>query len=295
MRKIHMKKVPALNLFLFVITCFFVLFAGALMEGANPFEEFGSILAGLPFAFALMLILLSHELSHYVASMRHNVEATLPYFIPVPPIPGMITIGTFGAFIKMRSPIVTRSALVDIGASGPIVGFLFALAASAYGLFYSSVQVVDSGQTMLMLGDSLLFSALAHVIVGPVPEGMDIFLHPAAFAGWLGFFITSLNLIPVGQLDGGHILYAFAGARHLMASRVLVAVLAVMGVLFWHGWIIWAVLLLILRLNHPPVIYWETPLPRHKKIIGLIALVIFVLTFTPTPFAITGLPVPSLP
>lgn len=290
-----MRKIPTLNLVLFVVTCFFVLLSGALMEGADPFSEFASILAGLPFAFALMLILLSHELSHYVASMRHNVEATLPYFIPIPPIPGMITIGTFGAFIKMRSPIVTRSALVDIGASGPIVGFLVSIVATVYGLMNSSIQVVKAGTPTLMLGDSILFSSLSHLIFGAVPEGMDVFLHPVAFAGWLGFFVTSLNLIPVGQLDGGHILYAFVGQRHLMASRLLVAALAVMGILYWEGWMIWAVLLLILKLNHPPVIYWEPTLPKNRKIIGIIALVIFVLTFTPSPFAITGLPVPPLP
>lgn len=283
------RRLPVMNLFLFVLTCFFVLLSGALMEGADPFTDFGSILAGLPFALALMLILLSHELSHYIASWRHGVEATLPYFIPVPPIPGMITIGTLGAFIKMRSPIVSRRALIDIGASGPIVGFIFALAASVYGLMFSHVQVVDTGGPLLMLGDSLLFSMLTNIIIGPVPEGMDVFLHPAAFAGWLGFFITSLNLIPIGQLDGGHIFYAIAGQRHALYSKMLVGVLVVMGVLFWHGWIIWAVLLLILGLRHPPVIFWERPLDPRRKVVGLISLILFILTFAPTPFSITGI------
>jgi membrane-associated protease RseP (regulator of RpoE activity) len=284
-----MRRVPVINIVLFIITCFFVLLAGALMAGANPFEDFSSIISGAPFAFSLMLILLSHELSHYVASIKHNVEASLPYFIPVPPIPGMITIGTFGAFIKMRSPIVSRRALIDIGASGPIVGFMFAVLASVYGLMNSEVMAVDQGRSFLVLGDSLLFSALSKAIIGPVPEGMDVFLHPAGFAGWLGFFVTSLNLIPIGQLDGGHILYAFTGSKHALYSKVLIGLLVIMGFLFWPGWILWAVLLLVLGLRHPPVMHWEVPLDPNRRKVGLVSLAIFILTFTPIPFTITGI------
>jgi membrane-associated protease RseP (regulator of RpoE activity) len=284
-----MRRVPTVNLVLFVLTCFFVLLAGALMEGANPFAEPSSVMKGLPFAFALMVILLSHELSHFAASKFHRIEATLPYFIPVPPIPGMITIGTFGAFIKMRSPIMNRHALIDIGASGPIVGFVFAVVASVYGLANSEMQVVEGGVPLLQLGDSILYSALSAWIIGPVPEGMDVFLHPVAFAGWLGFFITSLNLIPIGQLDGGHILFALVGWRHHAASKMLVAWLAVMGLLFWPGWVIWAGLMLVLGLRHPPVSYWNSPLDPRRRKVGFAALVIFVLTFTPVPFSITGI------
>ena len=280
-------RIPALNIVLFLLTFFFVLLAGALMRGADPFSDPVRLFEGLPFAVALMGILLSHEMGHFVASRRHGVEATLPYFIPVPPIPGMLTIGTFGAFIKMRSPIITRRALVDIGASGPIVGFVLSVLACVYGLAFSEVITLEGGVPMLTLGDSLLFSALANLIIGPVPEGMDIFLHPVAFAGWIGFFITSLNLIPVGQLDGGHILYALAGETHRAASRLLVIVLAGMGMVFWPGWILWAVLMLVLGLRHPPVVHWEVPLDPRRRLVGWVALAIFILTFTPTPFSIT--------
>jgi membrane-associated protease RseP (regulator of RpoE activity) len=256
--------------------------AGALQKGIDPIQEPARLWEGLPFSLTLMIILLSHELSHYFASRSHRTEATLPYFIPAPSI-----IGTFGAFIKMKSPIASRKALIDIGASGPIVGFVFSVVASIIGLELSEVMAAPEGEGMLGLGESLLFSFLAKAILGATPEGHEILLHPIAFAGWIGLFVTTLNLIPIGQLDGGHIAYALFGRQHRNISMALVAALGVMGVIYWGGWIIWAVLMFILGLGHPPVLYWESPLDPKRKSMGWLALFIFVITFIPMPFSIS--------
>jgi membrane-associated protease RseP (regulator of RpoE activity) len=274
-------RLPWVHIVLFVLTGLTTLTAGALQQGVNPLRQPWGLLEGLPFSASLMLILLSHELSHYVASRVHHTKASLPYFIPAPTI-----IGTFGAVIKMRSPIITRRALIDIGASGPIAGFIVSVLASVVGLARSEVVPTGTTEGALVLGDSLLFKLLSLMVLGPVPEGYDVLLHPVAFAGWIGLFITSLNLIPVGQLDGGHIAYGLLGARHRTVSVALVVALALMGMAFWQGWSLWALLLLLLGLRHPPVLQWEIPLPRQHRLVGLAALAIFILTFTPTPFRI---------
>ncbi len=274
-----LKKFPVLHLFLFILTLFSTLIAGALQTGIDLLKEPEKIYKGLPFALTLMAILLGHEFSHYFASRKHNTKATLPYFIPAPTI-----IGTFGAFIKMKSPIVTRKALVDIGASGPIAGFIISVIVSIIGLSLSKVVTIRETKGALSLGDSLLFSFLSNIILHYQTGSQDILLHPVAFAGWIGLFVTSLNLIPVGQLDGGHIAYALLGEKHAHLSKLLVAVMVSLGLFLWEGWAIWAVLLLILRLRHPPVLYWEVPLDYKRKLIGWFALLIFVLTFIPVPF-----------
>lgn len=277
-----MKKIPVIHIVLFVLTFLTTLVAGAMQKGVNPLEEPLRVVEGLPFALTLMLILLSHELSHYIASRTHHTNATLPYFIPAPSI-----IGTFGAFIKMKSPIATRKALIDIGASGPIIGFVISVAACIIGLSLSEVvAVTQPSEYALSLGDSLLFTFLSKVILGVTPEGHDILLHPIAFAGWIGLFVTSLNLLPIGQLDGGHIAFALLGEVHRVISTALVGLLAVLGLFLWGGWTLWAILMLVLGLRHPPVMYWENPLDPKRKLIGWMALVIFVLTFIPMPFTI---------
>lgn len=276
-----MKRLPYLHILLFIFTLFSTLVAGALQKGINPLKEPERIHEGLPFSLTLMTILMSHELSHYFASKKHHTKATLPYFIPAPSI-----IGTFGAFIKMKSPIITRKALVDIAASGPIAGFIISVLASIIGLSYSKVISLTHTEGALGLGDSILFSLLSRLILGVTPDSYDILLHPVAFAGWIGLFVTSLNLLPIGQLDGGHIAYALLGERHRYVSIVLVGVLLLLGLFFWEGWALWALLMLILGLRHPPVLYWEIPLDPKRRFIGLLALIIFVLTFIPAPFKI---------
>lgn len=277
-----MRKVPYLNIILFVLTFLSTLTVGALYEGVNLMKEPLQIYKGLPFSVTLLAILLAHELSHYLSSRKHRVDATLPYFIPAPTI-----FGTFGAFIKMKSPIATRNALMDIGASGPIAGFVLSVFASVIGLFFSKVAPVNNVSGGFIFGDSLLFAGLSRLIVGPMPANYDVVLNPIAFAGWIGFFVTSLNLIPVGQLDGGHIAYALLGERHTNLSKVLIGVLVLLGFFGWEGWMVWAVLLIILGFRHPPIMYPTIPLDPKRKLIGWAALVIFVLTFIPVPVIVT--------
>jgi membrane-associated protease RseP (regulator of RpoE activity) len=254
--------------------------AGAFQQGIDILEEPSRIIEGFPFAGTLMFILLIHEFSHYLASKKHRVRATLPYFIPAPTF-----LGTFGAFIRME-PIATRKALIDIGASGPIAGFIVSVIACLIGLNMSTVVPATQSIGTLVIGDSLLFSFLSTVTLGVNTGNTDILLHPIAFAGWIGLFVTSLNLIPVGQLDGGHVAYAFLGEKQKILSTVLVGVLGVVGIFFWEGWAFWAVLLIILKIKHPPVVYWERPLDRQRRLTGLISLIIFIATFVPSPFII---------
>lgn len=275
------KKRLILHIVLFILTLLTTVLAGAMQAGVNLLKKPEEIYKGLPFALTLMLILLGHELSHYFASRKHNVEATLPYFIPAPTI-----VGTFGAFIKMKSPITTRKALLDIGVSGPIAGFIISIMVSIIGLSISEVVPIKMTEGGIRLGDSLLFAFLSEIILDYQPAYQDVLLHPVAFAGWIGFFVTSINLIPVGQLDGGHIAYALFGKKHIYLSNVLVIIMVLLGLLLWEGWVIWAVLLLILGLKHPPVLYWEVPLDYKRRFIGWLALVIFVFTFIPVPFKI---------
>ncbi len=284
----HWRKVPYLHIILFIMTFLSTLSAGALQQGINIIKSPGRIIEGLPFAGTLMTILLFHEFSHYIASRRNHTVATLPYFIPAPSI-----FGTFGAFIKMKSPIITRKALIDIGASGPIAGFIISVAACVIGLSMSKVIPVPQGDGSLSLGDSILFSFLSRMVLGVTPANYDILLHPVAFAGWIGLFVTSLNLIPIGQLDGGHIAYAILGERQRYVSRFLVGLLAVLGISSllgfsgWEGWLMWAVLMLFLGIKHPPVLHWESPLDSKRRMIGLLALVIFIITFMPAPFKVS--------
>lgn len=270
-----------IHILLFIITFLSTLFAGAIQTGVNIIENPGMIHKGFPFALTLMAILLAHELSHYFASKRHRVKATLPYFIPAPTI-----IGTFGAFIKMKSPIYTKKALLDIGISGPLAGFIISLIVSIIGLSYSrivSLQEVKGGVT---LGDSLLFSILSNIILDYRPGIQDVLLHPVAFAGWIGLFVTSINLLPVGQLDGGHIAYALFGEKHEYFSKLFVLLMLLFGLFLWAGWAVWAVLLLILGLRHPPILYNQIPLDGKRRFMGWLSFVILVFTFIPVPFKI---------
>ncbi len=279
-----MRKIPKIHIVLFVLTFCTTVLAGAYMkEGLNLFSEPYRIYKGLPFAVTLLAILMSHELSHYFSSKRHHTEATLPYFIPAPTI-----LGTFGAFIKMKSPITTRTALIDIGASGPIAGFIVSIFATIVGLSFSDVIRMTDGSAGMQLGNSLLFLFLSELVIGTPPEGYDILLNPIAFAGWVGFLVTSLNLLPIGQLDGGHIAYAVLGQRHDIVSKFLILSLIFLGMFYWIGWLVWAVLMVVLGTHHPPVLYWQVPLLRSRKMIGYISLIIFIMTFIPTPFRVLG-------
>ena len=271
-------KLTRIHILLFTLTFMTTMSAGALLSGVIPWEQPGKIYVGLPFSLTLLLILLTHEMSHYIASRMHNVSATLPYFIPAPSI-----IGTFGAIIKMKPPIPDRRSLIDIGASGPIGGFIVAVIACIAGLYMSDVRPAGELQEGITFGSSLLFTFLSKVVLNIDPEKYDVILHPVAFAGWIGFLVTSLNLLPIGQLDGGHIIYALFGENHERISKVTLPVLVILGIFLWPGWLIWAVLMLVLGYRHPPVVYPHIQLDRKRKIVGWISLAIFILTFTPMP------------
>ncbi len=264
---------------LFLTTIFTTLFAGALQQGIDLFKEPIRFWEGYPFSLSIMTILLGHEMGHYYASKIHKTKATLPYFIPAPSI-----IGTFGAFIKMKSPILTRKALIDIGATGPLVGFVLSIIASIIGLKMSKVIPTTGQEEFFTLGDSILFFLLIKLTIGDVPAGYDVLLHSVAFAGWIGLFVTSMNLIPIGQLDGGHISYALFGRWHFYISRICLLIIAVTGILYWYGWLVWGLLLLFLGIDHPPILIWESSLSKSRKIIGILSFIIFILTFIPMPF-----------
>ncbi len=264
---------------LFFITFIAVIFAGAFQYGVNPFTDISEAYKGLPFALVLMAILLSHEMGHFLVSKRHDVVATLPYFIPAPNI-----LGTFGAFIRMKSPIPDRNALVDIGAAGPLAGFIVALPALIIGIKLSPLVPIAS-LSGITLGDSLLVKLLSFVIRPDIPAGYEIGLNPIAFAGWIGMFVTAMNLIPIGQLDGGHIAYALFGKWYNAIARLALITLVVMGIWGWEVWLFWALIILILGIRHPSPMDPYQPLDTKRRIIGIIAMIILIITFIPIPFS----------
>lgn len=268
-----------INVALFFITLATTTLAGSIQEGINPLQNPEQIYKGIPFAFSLMGILLAHELGHYLVSRKHGLNVTLPYFIPAPSF-----IGTFGAFIKMRSPVRNRKMLLDVGAAGPLVGVAVAIPFLVYGFLHSEVKMVQ-GQAGINLGSSLLLSILSRLTIGPLPDGYDVVIHPVGFAGWIGLLVTSLNLLPVGQLDGGHVAYALLGKVQNHISKIVFMALLVLGVLGWQGWLFWGVILFIMGFRHPPLLEWGDALDRRRKIIGWLTVAVFILTFTPVPFS----------
>ncbi len=274
-------KLTRLHILLFILTVITTLFAGAMMRGVIPWQSPEKIYLGIPFSATLLTILMTHELSHYFVSRRHNVSVTLPYFIPAPSM-----IGTFGAIIKIRPPIYDKRSLIDIGSAGPLGGFVVAVAAVIIGLSYS--EIIPAGKLPregFSLGSSLLFSLLAKLVLNIDMQRYDIILHPVAFAGWIGLFVTSVNLLPLGQLDGGHIAYAVFGEKQTLIARIVIGVLIILGITTWEGWIVWAFLLIIIGYKHPPVVYPEVPLDSRRKRIGILSFIVFIITFTPVPFS----------
>jgi membrane-associated protease RseP (regulator of RpoE activity) len=272
----------AVNISLFFLTVFTTLLAGALHEGVNPLKNPEQILKGIPFSFSLMGILLAHELGHYLTARRHGLNVTLPYFIPAPPFPFII--GTFGAFIKMRSPVSDRRMLLDVGATGPLVGVAVSIPLLILGFQLSEVKMVQ-GQMGLTLGSSLLLYLISWLVVGPLPAGFDIVIHPVGFAGWIGLLVTSLNLIPIGQLDGGHVAYALLGEKQNKISKYVFLALLALGIFGWPGWLFWSLLLFIMGFRHPPPLHGWVSLDRKRKVIGWLTVAIFILTFIPVPFS----------
>jgi len=266
------------NLVLFLATILTTLLVGAFQLGHNPLAHPLELFYGLPFSASIILILGSHELGHYFVARRLGVDATLPYFLPVPhPMTG-----TMGAFIRIRSAVPSKGALVKVGLAGPLVGFLVALPVTLIGLRFSTVVDKQAGQG-IQLGSSIIFWLLSQVWHPNLAPGKDLMLHPVAFAGWLGFFVTALNLLPAGQLDGGHIAYAVLGRFRKAFGWVVVALLALAGY-FWLGWPFWALLIVLFGLRHPRPLDDLTPLTRTEALLAALGLLLLILTFMPAPF-----------
>jgi hypothetical protein len=304
------------NALMFGLTVVSVLFAGAQPEGPLPSDMGGQLLAwvkaipsGWPFAVSLLSILLAHEFSHYLMTRVHKTRATLPFFIPfLPPL------GTMGAFISMQEPPRNKRALFDIGVAGPLGGMLVAIPVLLLGLRLSSLDTVQAVQGTMLEGNSLLYLLAKYITFGrllPAPVdmhglspllywlayffsgnpapigGTDVFIHPVAFAGWAGILVTSLNLIPLGTLDGGHVLYSVFGERARKVFPFFVGALALLG-FFWSGWWLWVVLLLWLGQRYAEPLDTITPLDRPRKLVAFFVLILFLLVFTPVPMVLLG-------
>jgi len=265
---------------LFILTVLSTFFVG-LGDGVT---------GALWYSGGIMTILLTHEMGHFLMARKHGIPASLPYFIPVPLPP----FGTMGAVIKMEGRVPDRRALFDVGTAGPLAGLAMIIPAVYVGLRLSSIhQTADLAGTTLPLGDSLLFKLIARAALGPLPQGHDIFLHPLAFAGWVGLLVTAINLIPVGQLDGGHVVYALFGKRSRWVAGVFYAAFFTIFLFFYVGWILPVILLLVIR-RHPPTVNDALPLDGLRKVLGWAVMAIFILSFTPVPFGVTDGLVPLI-
>lgn len=236
------------------------------------------------FSFCLLLILTAHEFGHYFACVKNNVDASLPNFIPAPT---MFLAGTFGAFIRIKEPIPNRKALMEIGASGPLAGFVVALPVLAIGVALSEVRPAIGIGSDQSFGHSILSMGITQLLLGSeTVEGMMLWIHPAAFAGWIGLFFTAMNLLPLGQLDGGHVIYSmFKGKKHLLIARLSFLALLMLGFI-WMGWWILAAMVLLMGLKHPPLIHDDDPLEPVHKWMGYGCIVVFLLTFIPVPLTL---------
>jgi len=307
---------PWINLALFIVTLFSVILAGAIYAYDGPvpddpiqllFVLLRSLPIGIPFAVSLLAILLAHEFGHYLAGRYHHTHVTLPYFLPLPLSP----FGTMGAFIRLKEPPRNKRILLDIGIAGPIAGLLVAIPVLLYGLSLSEVQLIElqPGTVFTLEGNSLLYLFSKFLIFGkmlPTPPnygglppilywvkyfftsqplplgGLDVMIHPVAWAGWAGLLVTALNLIPAGQLDGGHVIYTLIGARARKLLPFVLIALVLLG-FAWAGWWLWAILIFFLGRIYAEPLDQITQLDDRRKAVALLGLVIFILVFTPVP------------
>jgi len=284
-----------LNIILFIATLFSTFFVGitwslsfkyADVFSQSPqidlnvkiFEDPQIISLSIVYAIVLIGILLGHELGHFLACQYYKIDATLPYFIPAPTL-----IGTLGAFIKIKSPITRKQQLFDIGIAGPLVGFILSVPTLIYGLSLSRAVPAIPREESLIFGEPLILKIIGSMIFKNIPPDFDVILHPVAFAGWVGIFVTALNLFPIGQLDGGHISYALLGPKSRNLAKLFLGIFIFMGIFFWIGWFIWVFIIFLMGLRHPRVIDEETPLSPRRKFLGFVIFIIFILSFIPDP------------
>ncbi len=269
---------PWLNVVMFLLTLASTFFAGALNSGANPFGP--GILKGWIFALPLLAILGAHEFGHYFVARRYGIPSSLPYFIPFPSL-----IGTMGAVIRLRGLLPSRRTLLYMAFAGPIAGFVVALPLLWVGLKMSRVVSSSLGGVRLVFGEPLIFKLLSLLSIGGLPEGSDLMLHPVAFAAWVGVFVTALNLIPLGQLDGGHILYSLLPRYHRWVGWAVILLMLPAGML-WNGWWVWAFIGLLMGPKHPPPVFNEREITPTERVVGVLSLLLFVLSFTPVPIRV---------
>jgi membrane-associated protease RseP (regulator of RpoE activity) len=280
-----------LNVILFLLTLVFTMVIGvqyhisyhaiSLPAGSGFFDFIwhhpAAWLWGFSYSFSLLGILLVHELGHFFACRFHRIEATLPCFFTAPTL-----IGTFGAFIKIKSPFSSKKALFDVGLAGPLAGFLVALPIIFIGLSHSRIVQKETLQTGMLLGEPLIFKLITWLVLGPAAGQYDILVHPMAFAGWFGLLATAFNLFPIGQLDGGHILYALIGKKSYYAGVASIVIIVILGIKYWPGWLFWALIVTLIGLRHPPI-FENEKIDLKRKILAAIALLIFLVSFTPAP------------
>ena len=309
---------PLFHLLLFLITFVTTVIAGVeWTTGTQGPYEFDELKIGLAYSLSALFILSTHEFGHYFAAQLHKVKATLPYYIPIPPFAGFFNFGTMGAVIKIKSEIKTNKAMLDIGVAGPIAGFIASLAVLIYGFTHlpgeSYILAIhpnyfqpDFGEHSISLefGNSLLFVFLKNILPAAndfVPPMTEVYHYPFLMTGWFGLLITSMNMLPVGQLDGGHIVYAMFNSKFQEAvASIAMIILLILGVsgladgilelgigFGWSGWLFWAIILyFIIKVKHPPVRYFEK-LSLGRKIAGYFSLIILIISFSPTPFLIS--------
>ncbi|NOQ98213.1 MAG: site-2 protease family protein [Calditrichae bacterium] len=291
------------NVILFLLTILTTMMAGAVLVGKNYLIEFSDIFYGWKYSLAVLSILTAHEFGHYFAAQYHKIKATLPYYIPLP-IPG-IHFGTLGAFIKMKSPLQSRIALLDVGAAGPLAGFVVSIFILILGYWQlpdkqGITQIIDAihppdveGEVLnLVLGKSLLFSFFNDIIGGGRLPMNEIYHFPLIFSGWIGLLVTAINLIPIGQLDGGHILYALVQKKARILGILAFALLLILNFVLIVQylsfiWVLWIILIFVLiGFRHPPTVDDKLELTSRRMATGWICLLLFILCFPPLPLYI---------
>lgn len=283
------RPIPWLNIVLFILTVFSTILSGAGLEGMDILgkpsliwsDPLDVLKAGIPFSFALLGILLFHEFGHYILSRRNGVKVTLPFFVPFPNF-----VGTLGAVIRSKSPFINRRQLMEVGAAGPLAGVALAIPFLIWGMAHPRfIPEPTNLGGMINLGSSLLIYIIEKLFSPIPPDGMISIMHPVAFAGWVGLLVTMLNLMPISQFDGGHVLYALFGKVQHKLAYLFIAILVALS-FYWMGWLIWIAFGLLFKPSHPPTVLDDIPLGKKHKIIGYICILLFIICFMPVPISI---------